>query len=115
MAITWAVTNLDRNVEGAKRAHYGLLTATGTTSDDGDAVSASSFGLSVLTDLIFESNFLDSTSNPENAFSGSFNPASGKVVLHTAHGTPGGAVPLLQVTDGTTVTGYSARVKAIGR
>jgi hypothetical protein len=114
MAVTFAVTDFRRGNTGDTRQNTGLLTMTGTTSDDGDALSAAAVGLSVIDSLELET-FLDSTSNPENAFIGTYNKTSGKIVLHTAHGTPGGAVPLLQVTDGTTVTGYSARFCAVGR
>lgn len=114
MAVTFAVTDFRRGQLGDQRANSGLLTATGTTSDDGDAISPTAVGLSVIDQLIVET-FLDSTSNPENAFVGTWNKAAGKIVWHTAHGTPGGAVPLLQVTDATSITGYAARFVAIGR
>lgn len=114
MAITFAITDLLRDVGGSKRRHAGTITCTGTTTDDGDTIAASALGLSVIDDLQCMP-FLDSTSNPENAFIGTFNKNSGKIVFHTAHGTPGGAVPLLQVTDGTSLTGYFARFEAIGR
>jgi hypothetical protein len=114
MALTFAVTDFKRGNTGDSRQHTGLLTLTGTTTDDGDAIAASLLGLSVL-DTIELETFLDSTSNPENAFIGTYNKTSGKIVFHTAHGTPGGAVPLLQVTDGTTLTGYAGRFTAVGR
>lgn len=114
MAVTFAVTDFKRGNTGDSRQNTGLLTLTGTTSDDGDAITAAQLGLSLIEALELET-FLDSTSNPENAFIGTYNKASGKIVFHTAHGTPGGAVPLLQVTDGTTLTGYAGRFTAVGR
>lgn len=113
MAVTFAVSDLSRDVTSVSNVRKGLLTLTGTTSDDGDAIAASAFGLNRLDSLEIET-LLDSAANPENAFIATWNKTSGKIVLHTAHGTPGGAVPLLQVTDGTTVTGYSGRFKAEG-
>lgn len=114
MAVTFAVSDFKRGSDGDTRKTSGLLTLTGTTTDDGDAISPSAVGLGVIDSLELET-FLDSTANPENAFIGTWNKTSGKIVLHTAHGTPGGAVPLLQVTDGTSVTGYAGRFTAIGR
>lgn len=114
MAVTFAVSDLQRDVVGATRSATGLLTLTGTTSDDGDALSPSAIGLQRIDSMDLEPA-LDSASNPENAFAATWNKTSGKIVLHTAHGTPGGAVPLLQVTDGTTVTGYLIRFTAFGR
>lgn len=114
MAVTWTVSDLDKGVQGNKRVNTGTITASGTTSDDGDAAAASLFGMSVLEDLQL-SPFLDSTSNPENAFVGTWNKNSGKIVLHTAHGTPGDTVPLIQAAAAATVTGYFARFRAVGR
>jgi hypothetical protein len=114
VAATFAITDFKRGSQGDVRQNTGLITVTGTTSDDGDAITAAQVGLSVIDSLQLE-NFLDSTSNPENSFIGTYNKASGKIVFHTAHGTPGGAVPLLQVTDGTSLTGYAGRFTAVGR
>lgn len=113
MAVTFAITDLSRDVT-SKRRHSGTITCTGTTTDDGDTITAAALGLSVIDDMKLET-FLDSTSNPENAFHGAFNKNSGKIVFYTAHGTPGAAVPSLQITDGTSVSGYFARFEATGR
>ncbi len=116
MAVTFAVTNLRRSLDGgAYRSHRGTITATGTTSDDGDTAAASLFGLSLLDDLQLTSPFVDSTSNPELSYQGRFNRASGKIVLFGTNAVPGAAVADPQITDGTTVTGYSAEFVAIGR
>lgn len=114
MAATFAVSDLTREVMGSLRMHVGTITASGTTSDDGDAIAAAALGLSELLQLSLEPA-LDSLSNPENAFLPAWNPSTDKIVFYTAHGTPGGAVPLLQITDGTSVANYKMRFVAIGR
>ena len=114
MAVTWAVSDLTREVMGSLRLHLGTLTATGTTSDDGDAITAAALGLEIVEDLSL-GPALDSTSNPENALLPAWNSVDGKIVLFTAHGTPGPTVPLIQMTAGETVTNYSFRFRAIGR
>jgi hypothetical protein len=114
MALTFTISGLDKSVMGNKRVHSGTITLSGTNSDDGDAITAAQLALGFLEDLQL-ATFLDSTSNPENALIGTWNKNSGKIVFHTAHGTPGGTIPLLQVTDGTTLTNYFARFEATGR
>lgn len=114
MALTFALSNLTRDSLGQQRLHHGTLTLTGTNSDDGDALAAEAIGLAKINQLIL-TPAIGSTSNPENALLPKWNPSSGKIVFYTAHGTPGGAVPLLQVTDGTTLTGYVLEFIAIGR
>lgn len=51
MAVTYAVSSLTRNVEGAKRVHRGTITATGTYTSGGDAVTPALFGLSTIENL----------------------------------------------------------------
>lgn len=113
MALTFTVSNLVRNVVGNKRMNTGTITTSGTTTDNGDALSASSLGLAVVDSCLLYPG-IDSTSNPENSFVGVYIPSTGKVVLFTAHGTPGPTVPLIAVTDGTTVA-YIFEFVAIGR
>ena len=115
MAVTGAVSGLTRAVAGSKRVHRGLITATGTTTDDGDAITAAALGLTVIEDLVITSPFVDSTSNPVLAYQARYNPASGKIVFFATNATPGAAVADPQITDGSTVTNYSARFQATGR
>ena len=126
MAVTFAAT---QSPAGPTREVWGsyhvrpnvLLTATGDTSDNGDEVTAASLGLSQLGGLIIHSAAVDSQSNPENAFAVTQTQTTTngvtvfKVQFNTAHGTPGATVPLLTITDGTTVTGYSFFVTAYGK
>lgn len=113
MALTFTVSDLVRQNIGSARLHTGTITCSGTNSDDGDAITAAALGLNTIVQLSLEPA-LDSTSNPENAFLPVWRSAAGKVVFYTAHGTPGGAVPLLQVTDATTLTDYAMRFSAVG-
>lgn len=117
MAVTAAVTLLTRNVTGNQRAHSGLITWAGTTTDNGDALTPAQFGLHTLQDLDLEPA-VDSTSNPENVFPTKYiktsDVAGGVVVFYTAHGTPGGAVAQLVLTDGTSVANYTSRFTAYG-
>jgi len=89
----------------------GTITATGTTSDNGDAVTPALFGLSAIDSLIFDES-IDSESNPENGAVAKYLPSTGKVVFlgGAASGSPQAAL-----SDGATVTGYSSTFTAIGR
>jgi hypothetical protein len=106
MAVTFAVTNRKAVVSGDQRKVTGTLTATGTTTDNGDAITPSVFGLILLDSLELEPS-LDSVSNPEAAFIGRYihtnQAAGGVIVFITADGTTGDAVPLTVITDGTDV------------
>ena len=111
MAVTFAVTGLVRNVSGAKRENYGVLTATGTTSDNGDAVTPGLFGLAVLESLTLDPD-VDSESNPENAAAAKYLASTGKIAFF---GGAAAGSPQAALTDGATVTGYTARFRAVGR
>jgi len=117
MAVTATVTLLTRNVVGNQRKHSGLITWSGTTTDNGDALTPAAFGLHTLQDLDLETA-VDSTSNPENDFGTKFiktsDVAGGVVVFYTANGTPGNAVPFTVITDGTSVANYTSRFAAYG-
>jgi hypothetical protein len=107
MAVTFAVTNRSASVAGSQRKVTGTLTGTGTTTDNGDAITPSVFGLVLLDSLELEPA-LDSVSNPEAAFLGRYihtnQAAGGVIVFITADGTTGDAVPLTVITDGTNVS-----------
>lgn len=118
MAVTFTVTNLRKGIAGDRRFHTGTITASGTTTDNGDAITAALFGLHTLASLNFHP-IVDSTSNPENA--------AAAVYIPTAPG-PGGSLagvvvffggaaagsPQAALTDGATVTSYSAQFEAFG-
>lgn len=119
MAITFAVTQLVRNVPGALREHTGLITATGTNTADGDTLTAAALGLSNITDLTLTTPAVDSTASPAAAYQARFIPnaggASGKITFWGTNAAPGAAVADPEVTAGTTLTGYSFRFRALGR
>lgn len=108
MAVTFAVTNRKAIVTGDQRKVTGTLTATGTTTDNGDAILPSVFGLVLLDSLELEPG-LDSVSNPEASLLARYIPGTstavgGVIVFITADGTPGDALPLTVITDGTNVS-----------
>jgi hypothetical protein len=119
MALTFAVTELVRNVVGNQRQHSGLITATGTNTANGDAVTAAQLGLGLVYDLQPSTPAVDSTTDPAAAFQVRFIPAttqlSGLVTFWGTDATPGAAVADIEVTAGTTLTGYSFRFVAYGR
>lgn len=116
MAVTFAVSDFKRGSLGDKRINSGLLTCTGTTTDNGDAVAPSLFGLHVLDELII-SSALDSVSNPENAFLTVFrkiDPVTGGAITFHSQASAGATTPLAAITDGTSVANYVIRFAAIG-
>jgi hypothetical protein len=118
MAVTFTVSNLRKGVAGDRRLFTGTITASGTTTDNGDAITAAAFGLHTLASLNFHP-FVDSTSNPENASQAAYIPTSpgpggstaGVIVFFggAAAGSPNAAL-----TDGATVTNYAAQFEAWG-
>ncbi len=115
MAITFTITDRELVNAGAKAWVYGTATLSGTTTDNGDSFTAAQVGLSRIENLDFTPS-VDSATNPENVFGLAPIKASDstwKVVVYTAHGTPGATVPFLVVTDGTTVA-YITRFLAVG-
>lgn len=113
MAVTAAVTDLEQFTLGGLRGRTGTLTFTGTTTDNGDALTAQPFGLDVIVDLSLRPA-LDSASNPENSFLPVWIKSTGKVVFVTAASTSA-ATPLAVITDGTDVSTYFCRFFAVGR
>ena len=115
MALTFTISDLERVSAGSKAVVYGTATLSGTTTDNGDSFTAAIVGLSRIEQLEFQPS-VDSLTNPENVFGLAPIKASDstwKVVVYTAHGTPGATVPFLVITDGTAVT-FIARFTAWG-
>jgi len=110
MAITFAVTNLNRNVEGAKRVHRGTITATGTNTAGGDAVTPALFGLSVLEGLN-----LTPSDNGTLSFEAKWVKSTGKIKFFGTNATPGAAVADPEVTAGTSLSTYALEFEAVGR
>jgi hypothetical protein len=118
MAITYAVSDLSRNVVGSQRLHSALLTITGTNTADGDAITAAAMGLELFFDVDTD-EAADSTTSPTAVFQTKAIVATNKLsALITFWGTnaaPGAAVADPEVTAGTTLTGSSFRIRAWGR
>lgn len=113
MAVSFAVSNLVRDVVGSRRRHQATLTCTGTTTDDGDAIAPSALGLSVIEDLQ-PAMSTDSASNPENSFVIRWNKSTGKIIFYS-QAAAGATTPLAQITDATSVSNYIIEVQAWGR
>lgn len=110
MAVTFAVTNLLRDVTGSKREHRGTITATGTNTAGGDAVTPQQFGLTVLESLQLSPQY-----NGTLAFQARYVPSTGKIIFFGTNAAPGAAVADPEVTAGTTVSTYAAEFTAKGR
>ena len=113
MAVTWTVSDLVKGVSGARRHATGTITASGTTSDDGDALAPSAIGLSYIEELVLQPS-ADSASNPENSFVPRWEKSTGKIAFYS-QASAGATTPLAQITDGTTVTNYVIRFSAFGK
>jgi hypothetical protein len=110
MAVTFTVSSLEKHNAGDRRLHTGTLTASGTTTDNGDAVTPALFGLHTITSLNLHPA-VDSTSNPENASGLAYIPSTGKIVFF---GGAAAGSPWAALTDGATVTNYAAQFEAYG-
>lgn len=109
MAVTYAFTNLIRE-STSKRRNRGTVTATGTYTATGDAVTPALFGLSVLEELI-----LSPATDGTSVFVLRYIPSTGKIKAFTASAAPGAAVPLVEVTAGTSLSTYACECEAVGR
>lgn len=110
MAVTYSFT---QDAEGRQRVgkqHVvsGLLTASGTYSTGGDAVSASLFGLGSIESLSVDSAFTNGT----EAMVSRYIPSSGKLM----HFWGGGAVSseLDEITSADTITSFALHVTVRG-
>lgn len=110
MAVTFAVTNLVKDVSGSKRLHRGTITATGTTTAAGDAIAPTAVGLTSL-----ESLQLSPSYNGTLVFQARYVPSTGKIIFFGTNAVPGAAVADPEVTAGTTVSTYACEFTAMGR
>ena len=117
MALTFTATRQgERQRVGTEAMGHFRVTCAGTTSDNGDTLSPSTFGMAALRHVILSSNAVDSASNPENAFVlGLVEPTTGtfKVTFHS-QATAGATTPLAAITDGTSVANYVFHVTVFG-
>lgn len=114
MAVVWAVSNLKRDSAGSVRLHTGTLTATGTYTTAGDDVLATTLGLHTIR------SFVNTEAENATPLVFALRPVvasdQSKVTIQ-AFGTnaaPGAAVADVQVTAGTTLTGYAFDFQAFG-
>lgn len=110
MAITFAVTALLRDVTASKRRHTGVITATGTNTAGGDAVTPALFGLSVIDNLK-----LTPADNGTLVFTPKWIKSTGKVKFFATNAAPGAAVADPEVTAGTSLSTYAMDFEATGR
>lgn len=93
------------------------ITCAGTTTDNGDPISADVFGLASLSAVFILSNAVDSESNPENMFVTSVvQPTEGTFkVVFGAQAVADAATPLVVITDGTSVADYVFYAMGVGK
>lgn len=116
MALTFTVSDLERATFGNKFASYATVTTSGTTTDNGDELTAAAVGLSRIEQLIVNPA-VDSVTNAENVFGvapAKQSDGTWKLVVFTAPTTPSATTAFQVITDGTTVSSYVFRVTAIG-
>jgi hypothetical protein len=109
MAVTFAVTGLKRDVGGSKRTHRGTITATGTVTAGGDAITPAALGLHVI-----ESLALTPSDNGTLVFEAKYVASTGKIKFFGTNATPGAAVADPEVTAGTSVSTYAMDFEAVG-
>lgn len=110
MAVTFTVSSLVRDNVGSARLHTGTLAVSGTTTDDGDAITAAQFGLTSIKNLQLS---MAAVSGNETAFIAHYDKPNAKIIFYTAVTSPDGAKAEVQVTDGTDVSG-TAYFSALG-
>lgn len=110
MALTFAVTQFTRDVTASRRVHRGKLTATGTNTAGGDAVTPALFGLSVVDQLK-----LTASDNGTLVFQPKWIKSTGKIKFFGTNAVPGAAVGDPEVTAGTTLSTYEMEFEAVGR
>jgi hypothetical protein len=121
MAVTWAVTNLKREVTGSKRVHRGTLTATGTYTAGGDAVSASALGLSTIEHLDLTTlndaagSPLTLVAVPVKVSESSWKVAVACNVVGAVNTATIAAGKTVALGAGETLTGYKTDFEAVGR
>ena len=111
MAVTFTVSNLIRDAAGSRRRHTGLITCSGTTTDNGDAITPEALGLHVIDDLVL-SPTIDSASNPENSFIARWEKSLGTISFYS-QASAGATTALAAITDGTSIT-HQFRFEAFG-
>lgn len=118
MAVTYAVSDLKREVTGSRRMHLGKLTADGsaTYSTAGDAVSASLLGLSVIEGLIVTVLRNSATTGEFVARSNRVSDSSWKIqVFGAVDATPAANEVSPELAAATSVANFELDFVAYGR
>ena len=110
MALTFTVSDLQRNVAGNQRVHTGTITITGTATADGDAITPAALGLWAIDDLELQAP-VNSTSAPATFFGAMYNKSSGKIIFYSTGAAAQAAFP----ENTTAIANYVMRFVARGR
>lgn len=116
MAVTYAFTPLSTgsgayDVYGKENVVYGTLVGTGTYTSGGDAITAAQFGLSRIDNLILIPDGSGANTNGQALAAPDLTNLK-MVLFGGADGIAGHT--LAQLLNGTTVTGITWRVIALG-
>lgn len=96
-----AVTVTAKNVDGTLASAYGTIAFSGTYATGGEAVTAGALGLTSVLDIE-----VDITSATTAVITGFYTASTGKITLVVPAGT--------QVANGASLTGITAKFKAVG-
>lgn len=103
---------------GNKRLHTALVTIAGTTTDNGDSITAAALGLHTVENLVMTSPAVDNVTTVATAYAGRFIPVAGnltgRLVFFGTNAAPGAAVADPEITAGTSLANYSFNCLAYG-
>lgn len=108
MAVTFAGDLLKKQVFGQEYVTHARITVSGTTTDNGDELTAATVGLAKITHLSLDSPVcVDSESNPEAGWLlGVTQPSTGTFnIVFLSQATAGATTAPAVITDGTSVAG----------
>jgi hypothetical protein len=114
MAVTYALTNQKLSVMGNNRYISGTLTATGTYTTGGDAVTAATLGMHTISD--FDITTAINSTPTQFVARPSYTPPTTSVLIqyYGTNAVPGAAVADPQLTSATSITGYAFQFTALG-
>lgn len=113
MAVTFTLTKASPNADytdANKRVRVRDVALSGTYTAAGDSLTASAFGLKNID--TFEPQGL--LNNGTLAFQCGYDYTNKKLKVYGTNATPGPAVGDPDLTAGTSLTGYSVRVRVVG-
>lgn len=112
MAVTWTGTLNRNNVWGHERAMDFSFLATGTYTTGGDAITAAQVGLDVIDLMLPVVDVSAGSGTPAGAVL-AWNNSTGKMQLFV-QGTAGAGTLMVELTNGTTITGFGFRAIVLG-